>query len=94
GPNPGSQPWSVGMVSILHFMFTGTLSLPRAVIDAVGVPENMASVSGSVALGIMSVWSGFVASASEVADVFGWDDNLTIPVLSGLGIWGFLKLFG
>lgn len=84
GPKPGDE----------TFMFTGTLSLPRALIDAVGIPESMASVSGSVALGIMSVWSGFVASASEVADVFGWDDNLTIPVLSGVGIWGFLKLFG
>ncbi|KAL6864148.1 hypothetical protein J3F83DRAFT_715943 [Trichoderma novae-zelandiae] len=84
GPKPGDE----------NFMFTGTLSLPPALIDAVGIPESMASVSGSVALGIMSVWSGFVASASEVADVFGWDDNLTIPVLSGIGIWGFLKLFG
>ncbi|KAL7941632.1 hypothetical protein V8C42DRAFT_360640 [Trichoderma barbatum] len=84
GPMPGDE----------NFMFTGTLSLPRALVEAVGIPDNMASVSGSVALGIMSVWSGFVASASEVADLFGWDDNLTIPVLSGIGIWGFLKLFG
>jgi diacylglycerol kinase (CTP) len=42
----------------------------------------------------MSLWSGLVASASEVVDLFGWDDNLTIPALSGLGIWGFLKVFG
>ncbi|KAL7922019.1 hypothetical protein ACQKWADRAFT_313519 [Trichoderma austrokoningii] len=84
GPMPGDD----------NFMFTGTLSLPQAFTEAVGLPENLASVSGPVALGIMSVWSGFVASASEVADLFGWDDNLTIPVLSGLGIWGFLKLFG
>ncbi|UKZ77298.1 hypothetical protein TrVFT333_005018 [Trichoderma virens FT-333] len=84
GPMPGDE----------NFMFTGTLSLPQALTEAVGIPDSMASVSGSVALGIMSVWSGFVASASEVADLFGWDDNLTIPVLSGIGIWGFLKLFG
>ncbi|KAK0634863.1 hypothetical protein B0T17DRAFT_622999 [Bombardia bombarda] len=32
--------------------------------------------------------------ARAVVDLFGWDDNLTIPVLSGLGIWGFLKVFG
>jgi len=42
----------------------------------------------------MSIWTGFVASASEVVDIFGWDDNLTIPVLSGIGMWGFLKVFG
>ncbi|KAL7798218.1 hypothetical protein V8C37DRAFT_369130 [Trichoderma ceciliae] len=84
GPMPGDD----------SFMFTGTLSLPRALTEAAGLPDGMATVSGSVALGIMSVWSGFVASASEVADLFGWDDNLTIPVLSGIGIWGFLKVFG
>jgi diacylglycerol kinase (CTP) len=42
----------------------------------------------------MSVWTGIVAAGSELVDLFGWDDNLTIPVLSGLGMWGFLKVFG
>jgi diacylglycerol kinase (CTP) len=74
-------------------MFTGTLSLPEAVRIAVGLTESQASISGALALGILSVWTGFVASASEVVDIFGWDDNLTIPVLSGLGMWGFLKVF-
>jgi len=76
------------------FMFTGTLSLPEAVRTAVGLTESQASISGALALGILSVWTGFVASVSEVVDIFGWDDNLTIPVLSGMGMWGFLKIFG
>jgi len=84
GPQPGDE----------TFMFTGALSLPRAVAGLIGLPPEQATVSGAMALGIMSVWSGFVAAASEVVDLFGWDDNLTIPVLSGLGIWGFLKIFG
>lgn len=84
GPMPGDE----------QFQFKGVLSLPRAVADAVGLEATAASVSGSVALGVMSLWSGFVASASEVVDIFDWDDNLTIPVLSGLGMWGFLKVFG
>ncbi|KAK4108716.1 hypothetical protein N656DRAFT_783951 [Canariomyces notabilis] len=84
GPLPGDE----------NFMFTGSLGLPRALVDAVGLAPETATVSGGLALGIMSVWSGFVAAASEVVDLFGWDDNLTIPVLSGLGIWGFLKIFG
>ncbi|KAK4237666.1 hypothetical protein C8A03DRAFT_34368 [Achaetomium macrosporum] len=84
GPFPGDE----------NFMFTGSLSLPRALADAVGLEPVKASISGGLALGIMSVWSGLVAAASEVVDIFGWDDNLTIPVLSGLGIWGFLKVFG
>ncbi|KAG8162786.1 hypothetical protein KVR01_007264 [Diaporthe batatas] len=85
GPMPGDE----------GFMFKGSLSLPAAVADAVGLgAEGQATVSGGVALGLMSLWSGFAAAASEVVDVFGWDDNLTIPVLSGIGIWGFLKIFG
>ncbi|KOS21772.1 CTP-dependent diacylglycerol kinase 1 [Escovopsis weberi] len=79
GPMPGDE----------AFMFTGTLSLPRALGAAAS-----ASVGGSLALGIVSALYGVVASASEVVDLFGWDDNLTIPVLSGIGMFGFLKLFG
>ena len=51
-------------------------------------------IGGWVALGVVGLWSGIVASASEVVDLGGLDDNLTIPVLSGLGLWGFLKVFG
>ncbi|KAH7320056.1 hypothetical protein B0I35DRAFT_478345 [Stachybotrys elegans] len=83
GPMPGDE----------KFMFKGVLTLPRALTDAVGLASQPA-IAGPLALGVMSLWSGFVASASEVADVFGWDDNLTIPVLSGVGIGGFLYLFG
>lgn len=85
GPMPGDEE---------GFMFRGTLGLPRAAAAALGLGREEVTVSGGVALGLMSLWSGFAAAASEVVDVFGWDDNLTIPVLSGFGIWGFLKVFG
>ena len=75
------------------FLFQGTLSLPHALKSGLGLDGKQTTVGGWVALGIVSVWSGFVASASEVVDLFGWDDNLTIPVLSGLGLWGFFKVF-
>ncbi|TQV95076.1 phosphatidate cytidylyltransferase [Cordyceps javanica] len=83
GPMPGDE----------GFLFRNVLALPAAL---VGGEENRDawSVTGSVALGVMSLVSGLVASASEVVDIFGWDDNLTIPVLSGFGIYGFLKVFG
>lgn len=84
GPMPGDE----------DFMFKGTLSLPLAVTNALGVSRSAATVSGTLALAILGLWNGFAASASEVVDIFGWDDNLTIPVLSGIGIWGFLKIFG
>ncbi|ETS79381.1 hypothetical protein PFICI_09234 [Pestalotiopsis fici W106-1] len=76
------------------FMFNGLLRLPAAAADLLGLSEEQATVSGTVALAVMSIWSGLAAAGSEVIDLFGWDDNLTIPVLSGIGIWGFLKIFG
>ncbi|KAK4224994.1 hypothetical protein QBC38DRAFT_282056 [Podospora fimiseda] len=84
GPMPGDE----------NFMFKGTLRLPLMLAEAVGLAPEKAVISGGLALGVISVWSGFVAAASEVVDLFGWDDNLTIPVLSSLGIFGFLKVFG
>lgn len=84
GPMPGDE----------HFMYKGTLSVPSTLTNSMGMSQASATVSGALALTILSIWNGFAASASEVVDVFGWDDNLTIPVLSGIGIWGFLKIFG
>ena len=75
------------------FQFRGILELPVIVKETLGMTGNEGQVGGWVALGIVSLWSGIVASASEVVDLFGWDDNLTIPVLSGLGLWGFFKIF-
>jgi diacylglycerol kinase (CTP) len=83
GPMPGDE----------NFMFKGALSLPSSVADALGLSQSQATIGGPLALGVMSVWSGIVASVSELIDVFGWDDNLTIPVLSGMAMWGFLKVF-
>ena len=77
-----------------EFLFKGVLSLPELAKDGLGMKgEGQATLGGWAALSIVSLWSGFVASASEVVDIFGWDDNLTIPVLSGLGLWGFFKVF-
>lgn len=76
------------------FLFKGELSLPAPAREGLlGWKEDEGKVGGRVALGVVSAWSGIVASASEVVDFFGWDDNLTIPVLSGLGLWGFFKVF-
>lgn len=74
------------------FMFRGTLELPEVLKETFGMGQEQGKVGGWAALGIVSLWSGVVASASEVVDLFGWDDNLTIPVLSGLGLWGLFKV--
>ncbi|CAK44324.1 CTP-dependent diacylglycerol kinase 1 [Aspergillus awamori] len=79
------------------FMFTGQLNLlPSSIKNLIGWNADTpnAVISGPLALGVMSVVSGLVAAGSEFVDIFGWDDNLTIPILSGIGLWGFLKVFG
>ncbi|KAF2262744.1 hypothetical protein CC78DRAFT_467360 [Lojkania enalia] len=76
------------------FAFQGVLALPPSVRNALGLSFAESSITGYLALGAMSAWAGFVASVSEAIDLFGWDDNLTIPALCGAGLWGFLKIFG
>ncbi|KAJ5625711.1 hypothetical protein N7510_002020 [Penicillium lagena] len=79
------------------FMFTGRLNLlPDCIRGLLPWTADSTSgvITGPLALGVMSVVSGFVAAGSEFIDLWSWDDNLTIPVLSGLGLWGFLKVFG
>ena len=74
------------------FMFRGALGLPSQVTKHFGWEAK--SISGTLALSVMSVVTGVIASFSEFVDIFGWDDNLTIPILSAMGLWGFLKTFG
>ncbi|KAH0023367.1 hypothetical protein KCU78_g5437, partial [Aureobasidium melanogenum] len=83
--------WSTGIDA---FAYDGTLSLPPMVRDLLGWKQAEATVSGSVATAIVAVVSGLVAAVSEAIDVFGLDDNLTIPVLSGIGLNAFFWVFG
>lgn len=76
------------------FAYQGALTLPVQVRDVLHLDVAQASLTGYTALGAMSVAAGLIASGSEALDLFGWDDNLTIPVLCGAGLWGFLKVFG
>ena len=72
----------------------GTLTLPLYVRDYFDLTKTQASIGGTTALGVVSLASGFVASASEAIDLWGLDDNLTIPILCGIGIGAFLWAFG
>ena len=76
------------------FAFRGHLSLPDSLVQALDLKTSHTSIGGVVALSAMSMWSGIVASFGEVIDLFGWDDNFTIPILCGAGLWGFLSIFG
>ncbi|KAI6248556.1 CTP-dependent diacylglycerol kinase 1 [Erysiphe necator] len=85
GPFPGDHNFP--------FMFTGQIRLPGIIRHLLGLKETQTSIGGWLALSIWSIWTGFVASASEAVSFFSLDDNLTIPVFSGIGMWGFLKVF-
>jgi diacylglycerol kinase (CTP) len=74
--------------------FQGSLSLPSSVKNLLGWPKDSGTITGPAALSVLSIISGVVASASEAVDLFKWDDNFTIPVLCGVGLYTFLKVFG
>jgi diacylglycerol kinase (CTP) len=76
------------------FAFQGALTLPSQLQQALGLSAAQSTITGHLALGIMSLVTGIVASVSEAIDLFGWDDNLTIPALCGAGLWSFLRIFG
>ncbi|KAI8962028.1 hypothetical protein F5Y11DRAFT_357241 [Daldinia sp. FL1419] len=86
GPFPGDEDHP--------FMFKGILQLPAFISKALGLSDSQSVIGGPAAVGLLSLWSGLAAAGSEVVNFFDLDDNLTIPVLSGIGIWGFLKIFG
>ncbi|KAH8148791.1 uncharacterized protein LAJ45_07134 [Morchella importuna] len=77
---PGTQRWGDDPVNAVTW--AGKLGV-----------EGM-QLEGGWALGLMSLVTGLIASASEAVDAFGLDDNVTIPVLSAVGVWGVMKLFG
>lgn len=77
-----------------RFAFDGTLTLPLRAREFLGVDEKYASMGGALALGVVSVVSGLAASLSELCDIWGLDDNLTIPILCGAELGLFFWAFG
>lgn len=83
-----------GRLVNMDFMYQGFLSLPQPAKDLLGWKRGDGVITGKTAMAVMSVSTGIIASFSEFVDIFGWDDNLTIPVISSVGLWLFLKAFG
>jgi diacylglycerol kinase (CTP) len=76
------------------FAFQGTLTLPAFVRDRLSMSMQEATISGPPALAVLSVVSGVVVSVSEAIDLWGLDDNLTIPIFCGIGLSAFFWCFG
>lgn len=83
--------WNSGENS---FAYAGGMELPKQLSEQLGWTQEQSRITGPLALVVSSVWAGLVASASEAVDLWGLDDNLTIPILCGIGLGGFLGLFG
>ncbi|KAK5729716.1 Diacylglycerol kinase [Elasticomyces elasticus] len=56
--------------------------------------SSWGTLDGWAAVTVLAIVTGLAASVSEALDVFGLDDNLTIPVLTGLELGAFLWAFG
>ncbi|KAK5175773.1 Diacylglycerol kinase [Saxophila tyrrhenica] len=76
------------------FAFQGMLTLPAAVREQLGWSWRDATIEGPAALAALSVVTGLVVSVSEAIDLWGLDDNLTIPIFCGIGLSGFLWACG
>ncbi|KAH9811211.1 hypothetical protein DFH28DRAFT_1032862 [Melampsora americana] len=55
---------------------------------------QLASPKSNMSLLGLSIGCGLVGAVAEAVEVFGLDDNLIVPVLSGWGIWGMMTVFG
>ena len=90
GPRMGSK------INDAHgsFMYQGRLTLPLSAKEYLGWKQSDGIMAGAPATVVMSLVTGLIASTSEFIDLWGWDDNLTIPLLSSIGLWTFLHYFG
>lgn len=85
------QAWNMGEN---EFAYSGFLRLRPQLRHALGWTREESTLDGYPALAIVALYSGLVASVSEAIDLWGLDDNLTIPVLSGIGLGAFFWAFG
>lgn len=76
------------------FMFQNRLTLPPSVKASLGWTSQEGIIEGTTAMVTLSLVTGLIACLSEFVDILGWDDNLTIPLLSSAGLYAFLKVFG
>lgn len=55
---------------------------------------RLGGLDSSLEVGTLSVLCGAIAGLSEAIDVYGLDDNLSLPILFGLFLWSTLKFLG
>lgn len=60
------------------------------------VASAASSVNGvpAMPLPLVALGAGLVAAVAEGLELGGLDDNLSLPILSGFGIWAWLWVWG
>ncbi|KNZ81994.1 CTP-dependent diacylglycerol kinase 1 [Termitomyces sp. J132] len=76
----------------------GVLTSPStsaSILPALGIAgPGFAGAGGFLGLGAISMVAGVVSGVAEALDLGSLDDNLTLPIISGGCILGFLKFLG
>ncbi|KAK4051071.1 Diacylglycerol kinase [Microbotryomycetes sp. JL221] len=55
---------------------------------------QLPSPNSTLSLSALAIVHGLTAGLAEALDVYGIDDNLSLPVLFGLGAWAIMKILG
>jgi len=89
--DPSQASWSLEQgVRALGFDNTALGSAVRAALRDSGL--KAVHNGGWAGLALVSSVAGLVTAVAEALDLGALDDNLTLPIISGGFIWGFLKL--
>lgn len=77
---------AIAMGALTTWLFFGKIAPYR--------PDNASWTGNGISLPALSLVGGLIASFSEYVDIFGIDDNLVIPVVSGGLLWFVLVQLG
>ncbi|KAG6837142.1 hypothetical protein H0H93_014047 [Arthromyces matolae] len=68
---------------------------PISILPSLGITgPGLAGAAGALGLSVISLVTGVVTGVAEALDLGSLDDNLTLPIISGGCILGFIKLLG
>jgi len=81
--NDTRDSWKV----IDHSRWLTAIGFPLAVVG-----PDAAHTASWIGMGALGLVCGLVSGVAEALDVGSWDDNLTLPIISGGCLWGFFKV--
>ncbi|KAI8450961.1 hypothetical protein BY996DRAFT_4586692 [Phakopsora pachyrhizi] len=93
-PYPNGYSWRlVRVLSSIPRRRIGVGSRSVRILSWVEERIRLSTPDSTLGLVPLSLGCGLISAIAEALNVWGLDDNLILPVLSGWGIWGFMKIF-